>query len=418
MSLRAWTVGGRWTSTFSALRSPNYRKWFAGQTVSLMGTWMQWVAQGWLVYELTGSKLALGTVSFAGSIPTLFLMLPAGVLMDRVSNRRLLMVTQSLMLLLALALTFLTASGRLEVWMIAAIAFMVGVVNSFDAPARLSLPVQLVEDRADLQNAIALNATMFNLARVIGPAIGGVALAALGAAWCFGLNSLSFLAVIVALAAMTLPNTARPRARESLIVQLREGLRYVWHTPTVRNIILLMTVSSLFAMSYGVVLPAYAADILHVGEAGLGALNAAVGAGALIGALSAAALSRNPNKGMQVTVGSLIFPTALLCLAFTRTFPVALICLAFAGFGVVTQNAVSNTLVQSMVPDALRGRVTSIYSLTFFGPMPFGALMAGALAQRLGTTTAVAICAGVTLAFALGLFVRAPNLRHAQVAVA
>jgi predicted MFS family arabinose efflux permease len=318
---------------------------------------------------------------------------------------------------LALALAFLTASGRLEVWMIAAIAFMVGVVNSFDAPARLSLPVQLVEDRADLQNAIALNATMFNLARVIGPAIGGVALAALGAA-CVSASTLFIPGGARGPGAMTLPNTARPRARESLIVQLREGLRYVWHTPTVRNIILLMTVSSLFAMSYGVVLPAYAADILHVGEAGLGALNAAVGAGALIGALSAAALSRNPNKGMQVTVGSLIFPTALLCLAFTRTFPVALICLAFAGFGVVTQNAVSNTLVQSMVPDALRGRVTSIYSLTFFGPMPFGALMAGALAQRLGTTTAVAICAGVTLAFALGLFVQAPNLRRAQVAVA
>jgi MFS family permease len=345
-------------------------------------------------------------------------MLPAGVLMDRVSNRRVLMVTQSLMMLLAGSLAVLTASGHIQVWMIAAIAFMVGVVNSFDAPARLSLPVQLVEDRSDLQNAIALNATMFNLARVIGPAIGGVALAALGAAWCFGINALSFLAVLLALAAMTLPNVVRPRAHESLVIQLREGLRYVWRTPIVRNIILLMAVSSLFAMSYGVVLPAYAADILNVGEAGLGALNAAVGVGALIGALSAATMSRNPNKGMQVTVGSLVFPSALLCLAFVNSFPVALICLAFAGFGVVTQNAVSNTLVQSLVPDALRGRVTSIYSLTFFGPAPFGALMAGALAQQLGTTTAVAICAGVSLAFALGLLAFAPGLRRAQVIVA
>lgn len=418
MSFRVWPMRDRLPATFSALRSPNYRRWFAGQTVSLMGTWMQWVAQGWLVYELTGSKMALGTVSFAGSIPTLFLMLPAGVLVDRVSKRRLLIVTQSLMMLLALTLALLTASGHIQVWMIAAIAFLVGVVNSFDAPARLSLPVDLVEDRADLQNAIALNATMFNLARVIGPAIGGVALAALGAAWCFGLNALSFLAVILALVAITLPNIVRPRARESIGVQLREGLRYVTHTPTVRNIILLMAVTSLFAMSYGVLLPAYAADILHVGEAGLGALNAAVGVGALIGALSAATMSRNPNKGMQVTIGSLVFPMALLCLAFTNIFPVALICLGFAGYGVVTQNAVSNTLVQSMVPDALRGRVTSIYSLTFFGPAPFGALMAGALAQWLSISMALAICSGVSLAFALGLFVLAPSFRKTQIASA
>jgi MFS family permease len=418
MSLRAWVAEGKWQATFSALRSSNYRRWFAGQSVSLMGTWMQWVAQGWLVYDLTGSKLALGSVSFAGTIPTLFLMLPAGVWVDRVSKRRLLILTQSLMMLLALSLALLTASGKLQIWMVAAIALMTGIVNSFDAPARLSLAADLVDDRRDLQNAIALNATMFNMARIVGPALGGIALAALGAAWCFGLNSLTFLAVIVALIGIRLPDLTGSRSSRRMGAELGEGLRYVWGNPTVRNVIALLAVSSLFAMSYGVLLPAYAVDILQVGEAGLGALNTAVGVGALVGALSAATMSRNPNKGRQITVGSLLFPASLLALAFTRWFPLALVLLALAGFGVVTQNALSNTLVQSIVPDALRGRVTSIYSLMFFGPTPFGSLMAGALAQWLGTSAAIAISSGISLAFALGLFAFSPSFRRTQVAPA
>jgi MFS family permease len=362
--------------------------------------------------------MALGTISFAGSLPTLFLMLPAGVIADRVPKRSMLIATQMAMMLLAFALALLTGSGHLQVWMIAVIAALNGVANSFDAPARLALPVDLVDDRRDLQNAIALNATMFNLARVIGPAIGGVTLAALGAAWCFGLNGLSFMAVIIALLSLRIHEVVQPKTRDPLAKQLREGLHYVWETPVVRSVVALVAVSSLFAMSYGVLLPAYAADILLVDEKGLGALNAAVGVGALVGALAAATMSRNPNKGMQVTVGSLMFPAGLLGLAFTRSFPVALVLLGFVGFGFVTQNAVSNTLVQSMVPDALRGRVMSIYSLMFFGPSPFGALMAGALAQRLGVSAAVAICAGITLAFAAGLFVLAPSFRRTQTEVA
>jgi MFS family permease len=415
MNIRAWVAEPRFPATFSALQYPNYRKWFGGQTISLMGTWMQWVAQGWLVYNLTGSKLALGAISFAGTLPTLFLMLPAGVLADRVSKRRLLMVTQSAMMLLAFTLAVLVASGRLEIWMIAVIAVLTGITNSFDAPARLSLAVELVDDRRDLQNAIALNATMFNMARIVGPALGGIALALLGAAWCFGLNGLSFLAVLVALAAMRLSEVVKSRSSERMVTQLREGLRYVWSHPTIRSIVALIAVTSLFAMSYGVLLPAYAADILRVNEAGLGALNTAVGVGALIGALSAATMSKNPNKGKQITLGSILFPAALVALAFTHSFPVAMVLLAVAGFGVVTQNAVSNTLIQSMVPDVLRGRVTSIYSLMFFGPTPFGALMAGALAEWLGTSTAVAICGGLSLAFALGLFFLVPSFRRTQV---
>ncbi len=414
---RIWSGG--WPSTFSALRSANYRRWFAGQTVSLMGTWMQSVAQGWLVYDLTGSKFALGAVSFAGTIPTLFLMLPAGVWVDRVSKQRLLVITQSMMMLLAFTLALLTGSGRIEVWMVAGVALVTGFVTSFDAPARLALAAELVDDRRDLQNAIALNATMFNMARIVGPALGGIALALLGAAWCFGLNGLTFLAVIVALIGMQFPPIVSPgKPSRRLSAELGEGLRYVQQTPMVRNIILLMAVSSLFAMSYAVLLPAYAVDVLNVGEAGLGALNAAVGAGALVGALAAATMSNTPNKGMQITVGSLIFPTALIGLAFTHLFPLALVMLALAGFGVVTQNAVANTLVQSVVPDALRGRVTSIYSLMFFGAAPFGALLSGSLAQWLGTAMAIAICAGISLIFALGLLLFVPDFRKAQVSIA
>jgi MFS family permease len=412
---RVWAGG--WPTTFSALRSANYRRWFAGQSVSLMGTWMQSVAQGWLVYDLTGSKLALGTVTFAGTIPTLFLMLPAGVWVDRVSKRRLLIITQSMMMMLALTLALLTGSGRIEVWMVAGVALATGFVNSFDAPARLALAAELVDDRRDLQNAIALNATMFNMARIVGPALGGIALALLGAAWCFGLNSLTFIAVIIALIGMQFPAVVATKTSRRLGSELGEGVRYVRDTPMVRTIIMLMIVSSFFAMSYAVLLPAYAVDALNVGEAGLGALNAAIGAGALVGALAAATMSNNPNKGMQITVGSLVFPTALIGLALTHWLPLALIFLALAGFGVVTQNAVSNTLVQSVVPDGLRGRVTSIYSLTFFGATPFGALLSGALAQWLGTSTAIAICAGISLIFALGLFFFVPSFRRAQVAI-
>ncbi len=214
---------------------------------------------------------------------------------------------------------------------------------------------------------------------------------------------------------MRLSEVVKSRSSERMVTQLREGLRYVWSHPTIRSIVALIAVTSLFAMSYGVLLPAYAADILRVNEAGLGALNTAVGVGALIGALSAATMSKNPNKGKQITLGSILFPAALVALAFTHSFPVAMVLLAVAGFGVVTQNAVSNTLIQSMVPDVLRGRVTSIYSLMFFGPTPFGALMAGALAEWLGTSTAVAICGGLSLAFALGLFFLVPSFRRTQV---
>ena len=409
------TARRQWPATFRSLRYPNYRRWFVGQSLSLMGTWMQSVAQGWLVYQLTGSKLALGMISFAGSIPTLFLMIPAGALADRIPRRRLLLMTQSTMMVLAFALAALSATKVLQVWQIALLAFLGGVANSFDAPARQALAVDLVEDRRDLQNVIALNSTMFNLARVIGPAIGGIALASLGASWCFAINGLSFLAVLIALFFMQFPALAASSHTERLAAQIRAGLGYVWHTTSVRTIVALVAVSSLFGMAYGVLMPVYAADILRVGEAGLGALNAAVGVGALIGALVAATMSRDPRKGLQLTLGSLVFPVAMLCFAFSRSYVFSLLALCFTGFGFVSQNAMSNTLVQSLVPDNLRGRVMGVYSLTFFGTVPFGALLTGVLAQAFSPTVSLAFGASVTLLFALAVFIMVPSLRQMRV---
>jgi MFS family permease len=413
--MKSLTLPSRWPATFSSLQYPNYRKWFAGQSLSLMGTWMQSVAQGWVVYQLTGSKLALGTITFAGSVPSLFLMLPAGALADRMSKRRLLVISQTAMMVLAFTLALLTATKLLQVWQIAVLAFGLGIAMAFDVPARQALAVDLIEDRRDLQNAIALNSTMFNLARVVGPAVGGLILAAVGAAWCFGLNGLSFLAVIIALLSMRLPETTMQPRTVRMLPQIADGLRYVWSNKPVRAIIALVGVSALFGFSYAVLMPAFAVDVLHVGEAGLGLLNAAIGVGALIAALTVASLSRSRYKVWQLALGSLLFPLALIGFALSRSFPLSLAFLALVGFAFISQNATSNTLVQAIVPDELRGRVMSVYSLLFFGTAPFGALLAGGLAQAFSPTLAVVTGALITLAFALFVFIAVPSVRRLEV---
>ncbi len=404
----------RLPSTFSALRHRNFRLWFIGQTLSMVGTWMQSVAQGWLVFQLTGSEFALGAISFIGTLPTLFLMLPAGALADRIPRRRVLLVTQTVMMLLAFILAALAATKTLQIWHIGVLAACLGVANSFDAPARQALAVEMVQDRADLMNAIALNATIFNLARVVGPAIGGVVLAAVGAAWCFALNGLSFMAVLVALLMMKLPAMHRQVRTDALTLQIAEGLKYVWQTPVVRTATALVAVSSLFGFSYAVLLPAYAVEVLHVGETGLGALNTAIGIGALLGSLIVASMGRFPRKGLLLTAGSIIFPAVLILFALSRSFWISLAALSIVGVAFVSQNAIGNTLIQIVVPDSLRGRVMAVYTLMFFGTAPFGALQAGAIAQAFGPAAGVAVGAGITLAFALFVFFTVPILRRVE----
>jgi MFS family permease len=413
--MKSVVLPNRWPATFASLQYPNYRRWFVGQSLSLMGTWMQSVAQGWVVYQLTGSKIALGTITFAGSIPTLFLMLPAGALADRMSKRRLMLITQTAMMALALILAVLTATKLLQVWQIAVLALCLGVATSFDVPARQALAVDLIEDRRDLQNAIGLNSTMFNLARVVGPALGGLVLAAVGAAWCFGLNALSYVAVIVALMGMRLPETLNPARAGRLMPQIADGLRYVVGNKPVRAIIALVGVSTLFGFSYSVLMPAFAADVLHVGATGLGLLNAAIGIGALAAALTVASLSRSRYKGWQLAAGSVLFPIALIGFALSRSFLLSLAFLTVVGFSFISQNATSNTLVQGIVPDELRGRVMSVYSLLFFGTTPFGSLMAGGIAQAYSPTVAVVVGATVTLIFALFVIFAVPSVRRLEV---
>lgn len=405
-------ASGRIPATFAALRHPNYRKWFVGQVLSLMGTWMQSVAQGWLVYELTGSKFALGTISFVGTLPTVFLMLPGGVIADRLPKRRLLIATQASMMVFALALAALAWTKTLQVWHIGVLAFLLGVANSFDAPARLAIVPELVENREDMQNAIALNAMMFNMARVIGPAIGGLVLAVAGAAWCFALNAASFLAVLIALLLMVMPNDVGRPSNRRVLADIREGVHFIAHHPVILPIIILVGAASLFAFSYSVLLPAYATDVVRTDEAGYGLMNTAVGVGALISSFGVASLSRANNRGKMLTIGSILFPLALIGLAFARTLPVALALLFVVGMGFVAQNVQANTIVQMLAPDELRGRVTSVYSLMFFGTAPFGSLLAGAVAQAIGASLAIALSAGISLLFALGLFVFAPQVRR------
>lgn len=404
--------GSRLPPTFIALQHRNYRLWFIGQSLSLMGTWMQNVAQGWLVYDLTGSKLALGTISFIGTIPTLFLMLPAGALADRIPRRTLLLITQSFMMVPAFALAILAGTHMLQVWHIAVLAFVLGVATSFDAPARQSLAVDMVEDRAHLMNAIALNSTIFNLARVLGPAIGGAILAVAGPAWCFGLNGVSFLAVIGGLLMMRFPSLPQRGAHEPLMRQIGVGLRYVRGHKEIRSVIALLGVSSLFGMGYGTLMPAFAVDVLRVGQAGLGALNAAAGLGALVGSLTVATFGASRHKGTLLTVGSLLFPLAAIGFAFSRSFPLSLAALALVGWALVTQNATCNTLVQAAVPDDLRGRVMGAYMLVFFGSTPFGSLISGSVAQALGPSLGVSLGAAVSFAFAVFVLLAVPRVRR------
>lgn len=399
-------------ATFAAFQHPNYRLYFSGQIVSLVGTWMQIVAQGWLVYQLTDSPLYLGLVSFAASVPVVFLSLGAGAIIDRVPRRRVLVVTQTCAMLLAFVLAFLVFTGLVQPWHILVLSFLLGVVNAFDGTARQTFVKDMV-GKEDLMNAIALNSATFNMSRLIGPALAGLALATVGAGWCFLLNGLSFLAVIAALLRMKLPPFEAPPQRGPLAAQVREGLRYIRHDVVVLPVMGLVVVSSLFGFSYNALLPAYARDILQVGAQGLGLLSTAVGLGALAGALMVASSGRSQHKGLMLTAGSLLFPVMLCLLALTDNFAVAMLLLVGAGLGFMVQNATANTLVQTNVPDELRARVMSVYMLAFFGMSPLGSLQAGAVAERWGVAAGIGLGALIALGFAVWLMWRVPALRRA-----
>jgi len=377
-----------------ALGHRNYRLFAGGQLVSLIGTWMQSVAQAWLVYRLTGSSLLLGSVTFATQIPVFLLAPLGGALADRRSRQRVLLATQSAAMVLALTLAALTLTGRVQIPHLFAIGAALGVVNAFDVPARQALVAELV-GREDLPNAIALNSSMVNGARIVGPAVAGVLVGAIGEGFCFLANGLSFLAVIAGLSAMRLP--ARPIAarRGGALADIGEGFRFVARTPAVRSILLLLGLMSLTTMPHVVLMPIFADRILDGGPRGLGLLMGASGLGAITGALTLAARADVRRMPAWVAAACATYGAALVLFAQSRSFWLSALLLVPAGFTMLVQMAGSNTLVQSMVPDALRGRVMAIYSMTFIGMAPLGALFGGWLAARIGapaTVTAGGAC--------------------------
>jgi MFS family permease len=397
--------------TFAALAWPNYRLWFFGQMTSLFGTWMQSTAQGYLVFELTRSSAWLGYTGFAAGVASWVFTLFGGVLADRGIRRSILVVTQGLSMLLAFALSALVFARVVAPWHILVLAFLLGIVNAFDAPARQSFVLEMVS-REHLTNAIALNSTMFNAATVVGPAVGGLAYAAFGPGWCFAINGASFVAVIAALLAMHLGPAPASAPRRGVRIQVVEGLRAIAAERRILALIVLVALSSLFGFSIVTLMPAWAVKVLGGDATTNGLLQSARGAGALLAALGIASRGGAGGRGRLLTAGSLAFPVALVGLSFTRSLSLSLAGLFLAGAALIAMFNLANALVQTLVPDAVRGRVMSVYNLSFLGLAPIGSLAIGAAAERFGEPSAVLAFALVSLACTGGIALAVPSLRR------
>ncbi len=403
-------ANSKFSTAVRALRHRNYQLFFSGQFISVIGTWMQNVAQAWLVYQLSKSSFLLGLVGFMGQFPVFLLAPVGGHAADRWRRHRIIVGTQTAMMLLAFVLAALTFSGIVEVWHVVVLAALLGFVNAFDIPARQAFVVEMV-GRADLPNAIALNSSLFNGARIIGPAIAGVLVAAIGEAWCFFANGISYIAVITGLLLMRLePRAAAPRPG-SAIAHIIEGFRWVGSTRPIRALLIQLGIVSLVGMPYAVLMPIFADHILHRGAAGLGILMGASGVGALIGALRLALRQGTSGLGRWVAYSTFSFGASLILFALSRSFWLSAALLLPVGFTFIVQMAASNTLIQSMVPDALRGRVMAAYSMMFMGMAPLGALGAGIAASHLGAPLTVAIGGAASCVSAAVFRSRLPSLR-------
>jgi MFS family permease len=395
---------------FRALSYRNYRLFFTGQIISLVGTWMQSVAQAWLVYRLTGSSLLLGVVGFASQIPVFLLSPVGGVVADHYRRHRIVVTTQSSAMALAFTLAGITLLGHIRVWQIIVLALLLGVVNAFDVPARQAFVVEMVEP-VDLINAIALNSSMVNSARILGPAIAGVLVAAIGEGWCFFANAISYIAVIACLLLMVLAPGERLSRAASGFESIKEGFEFVWSTGPIRALLLLLGLVSLTGMPYTVLMPIFAGTVLHHGAQGLGWLMGASGIGALAGTLTLAARKGIRGLGRWVTYAAIGFGGSMIVFSFSRSFLLSVALLVPVGFSMMLEMASSNTLIQTMVPDALRGRVMSFYSMMLMGMSPFGALIAGAMANRIGAPLTVTVGGTACLAGGLVFKWRWPGLR-------
>ena len=407
---RSWLAGA--SHSWRALRHRNFRLFFGGQSISLVGTWMTRIATSWLVFKLTGSALLLGTVSFAGQIPT-FLVAPfAGVWVDRLNRREVLVWTQALSMVQSLLLAALTFSGRITIGWILALSVMQGLINAFDMPARQSFMVQMVEDRADLGNAIAINSSMVNIARLVGPSLAGMIIAVSSEGWCFLIDGISYLAVIASLVAMRLNVSAVKRKAASTFVELKEGWSYVSGFMPIRTILMLFALVSLMGMPFVVLMPIFAVKVLHGGPHTLGFLMGAMGVGALGSALSLAARKNVRGLIRMIPVAAAVFGLGLIGFGLSRQFWPSMVMVLIAGMGMMQGMAASNTIIQTLVSEDKRGRVMSYYTMAFVGMAPFGSLLAGTLASAFGAPLTVIVNGSVVLLGSAWFFTRLPALRR------
>lgn len=396
--------------TFRALRHRNFQLFFAGQFVSLTGTWMQSVAQSWLVYRLTGSVVLLGMIGFASQIPVFFIAPFGGAVADRYNRQKILIFTQSASMITAFVLAILTLTGLIQVWHLFVLAGCFGLANAFDIPTRQAFVPDMV-GKEDLLNAIALNSSMFNGARIVGPAIAGILVAAVGEGWCFFGNAVSYIAVITGILLMKITPVIRER-KGTTFSNIAEGFSFVARTAPIRGLLLLLGLVSLMGMPYAVLMPIFADKILGGGSETLGLLMGASGTGALIAALILASRKEVFGLGRWVAFASGGLGISLILFSFSTNFWLSLLFLIPVGFSMMTQMSSSNTLIQAMVPDELRGRVMSVYSMMFMGMAPLGALLAGSLAGIFGAPYTVALGGAVCILGSLIFFLRLPALRE------
>ena len=409
MSRTRW---GRTRLLLRALRSRNYRLFVAGQGVSLVGTWMQQVAMSWLVYRLTGSAFLLGVVGFTSQIPNLLIAPFAGVLADRWDRRRLLMINQTFALLQAAFLATAVLAGFAQIWLIVLLSLLLGIITAFEIPIRQSFVVELVEHREDLGNAIAINSSMVNGARLIGPSVAGVLVASAGEGVCFIINSISYLAVIMALAAMRIPPRPPRLQQRHVLQELREGFAYAFGFGPIRSILLLVAFVSLMGAPYTILVPVFAREVLHGGAHTFGFLMTAAGSGALIGTLYLASRRNVVGLGRIIVLAVTLFAVGIALFATSSYLPISLAALALAGFGLITLVASCNTILQTILEEDKRGRVMSFFTMAFMGMAPFGSLGAGAMADAVGVRYTLLIGAGFCLAGAAMFARNLPKIRE------
>ncbi len=404
-------VVNTWLFAARALRSRNYRLFFSGQSISLIGTWMTRVATGWLVYRLTNSASLLGVIGFVGQIPTFFVAPLAGVWLDRWDRHRTLVVTQLLSMVQSLALAALALSGVVATWHIALLALMQGFINAFDMPVRQAFVVQMVDNREDVGNAIALNSSMVNAARLVGPALAGVLIAAAGEGYCFLVDGLSYVAVVISLLMMRVTAAAPPRTQPGLRYALGEGWRYVAHFAPIRSLLLLLALVSLVAMPYTILMPVFATDVLHGGAHTLGFLMASSGVGALAGAITLTLRKTVLGLGRRIVVATAMSGAALVVFGLSRHLWLSLAVLPLVGYGIMQQMAASNTILQTIVEDDKRGRVMAFYSMAIMGMTPFGSLLGGSLAAVIGAPRTIALGGVICVAGSLWFRRELPEIR-------